>query len=54
MGPAGTRPAPTVTVKAWSTEFFALVKKYPQLTKYLFAGTRLLLNIDGVIIQITD
>lgn len=41
-------------VKAFSDEYFALLKDKPQLGKFLALGTRVLVVVDGAAIEITD
>ncbi|OPZ30340.1 MAG: Vault protein inter-alpha-trypsin [Lentisphaerae bacterium ADurb.BinA184] len=52
--PAGQTPAADHEVKAWSDEFFRLLRQYPALARYLQAGTRLVVRLDGKIIRITE
>jgi Ca-activated chloride channel family protein len=39
-------------VKLWSDEFFALVKKYPELGKYVAASMKLIVVLDGEVYRI--
>jgi len=50
---AGTQPKIDMTVKAYSIEFFKLLKDVPLLVKYLKAGDQLVIKIDGKVYKIT-
>ena len=50
--PAGTSPKIDVEIKAWSPEYFALVRDYPELSRYLRVGKRLIIVLDGRTIRI--
>lgn len=52
--PRGEFPEADVEVKAWSDEFFALLVKHPALKKYLKAGLKLVVKLDGKVYRITD
>ena len=47
-------PADRVRVAFASDEYFALLDQYPEINRYLSAGTRLLINLAGTWIEITD
>ncbi len=50
---SGTVPVADIEVKAWSPDFFKLLERYPQLAKYMRAGTPLVAQIEGRIISVT-
>lgn len=50
--PAGQTPDIDVEVKAWSDEYFQLLRKHPLLRRYLLVGDNLVLCIDGKTIRI--
>jgi Ca-activated chloride channel family protein len=45
--PAGTTPSIDLEVKAWSDECFALVRQYPELSRYLRVGEKLVVKLGG-------
>jgi hypothetical protein len=51
--PVGTTPAIDLEVKAWSDEFFALVRQYPALSRYLRVGDQLVVKLGGKTVRIS-
>ena len=48
----GTTPSLDLDVKAWSEEFFALVRQYPDLSRYLRVGEKLVVKLGGKTVRI--
>jgi Ca-activated chloride channel family protein len=51
--PAGTTPKVDQEVKAWSAEFFELVRKYPDLSRYLQVAEKLVVVLGGRTVRIS-
>lgn len=51
--PAGTTPAIDIEVKTWSDEFFELVRKYPELPRYLRVGEKLIVKLGTTTVRIS-
>ena len=51
--PAGTTPTIDLEVKAWSDECFALVRQYPDLSRYLRVGEKLVVKLGGKTVRIS-
>ncbi|MCF7854950.1 MAG: VWA domain-containing protein [Candidatus Pacebacteria bacterium] len=47
-------PKADIEVKAWSDAFFDLLKEYPALKRYLKAGAKIVVKLDGKIVRITE
>ena len=52
--PAGQFPAADVEVKAWSAEFFKLLKEQPALRPYLKVGVKLVIKLGGKLYKFTE
>ena len=52
--PTEETPKTDIEVEAYSTEFFKLLAQYPVLKKYMLAGSKLVIRLDGKIIRITE
>jgi Ca-activated chloride channel family protein len=42
----------TLTLEAWSDEYFALLKKHPQLGRYFSLGEKVIVDFDGRVIEV--
>jgi len=51
--PAGSTPRLDQEVKAWSAEFFDLVKRYPDLSRYLQVAEKLVVVLGGKTVRIS-
>lgn len=51
--PAGTTPEVDSEVKAWSDEFFELVRQYPELPRYLRVGEKLVVKLGRKTVRIS-
>ena len=51
--PVGTSPRVDLEVKAWSDELFALVRQYPELSRYLRVGGKLVVRLGTQTVRIS-